>query len=220
MRRIAALLTLVLAQGGCSLMLVDKPAASYRVAEAPRCSTARGGIGLDVVFAILWGVGGVALLADDEAQASLGAMAIAGVHALSARAGSKWTGRCETWRNEHDAWLAQRSLAPERAAVAGSGGTEIELGARGGVCLPGGTCEGALVCNQEVGRCMRAADLPGPKRAPGASEPRAVAADGSVRPDPARETAATGPEDAPAGEARPDRSGAHARWSEFWKEVR
>lgn len=44
MTRIAAVLVLALAQGGCSLMFIDKPPDSYRVSESPKCSTAGGGV--------------------------------------------------------------------------------------------------------------------------------------------------------------------------------
>jgi hypothetical protein len=128
--RVAAtsLVALAIGQAGCAIIMQQPPKANRAPGEAPVCSTGRGGVALDGVFAALLGAGALAALASDEPGAALGIGAVAGLYAWSGLTGHRSASACEAAIEDYQIEIAARSPA-RPAAPTRPDGPPIELAA-------------------------------------------------------------------------------------------
>lgn len=115
MRRGLALATALVMSSGCSWVFQERLPSNYKPKYQPRCSTSKGLVVLDGVFAVLNGLTVVAELANPARTTQDDALLLGGaiwtvVHMASGVSGSRWADHC---RDAQDAWDADDGDARE-----------------------------------------------------------------------------------------------------------
>ncbi len=80
---------------GCAVVTSQPPAEDRRVSDPPVCSTGRGGVAVDSIFAIALGAGAMAAIDQEEGDAALGLGLIGALFVASAVSGHRSAVRCE-----------------------------------------------------------------------------------------------------------------------------
>ncbi|HUH05211.1 MAG TPA: hypothetical protein VML75_24600 [Kofleriaceae bacterium] len=153
LRVAAAALSLLV---GCSVALTKRVPSDHPPDEAPECTAGYSLALADSLFAVLYGVGAVTLLATaddpDDANDSLtplgiGAIVLGSLHLVSAGYGAYQRNRCRAAQD--------RAPLPDpnryRPDAPGPGNL-------GGPCLNDGTCEGILRCDPPMRTCVEPTD--------------------------------------------------------------
>jgi hypothetical protein len=231
MRNAALLTALIYSLSGCAALTMSSPKSSSP-ADPPRCSEARGAVVIDGIFAGLYGLGGVALLAADEGGLGLLVGSLAAIHVASAVAGNRSATRCTKAHEAHEAWLESGAPRPSFPVD-----TEVAMGAAGSACYPNETCNPGLTCDQTSNLCIVPRPAPGQpdtSAPPDSTTADSTTADRPSAPAPAAPPAGSQPaqprpaSDRPAAPpSRAERPGrqptpprSHEPWGDFWREVK
>jgi len=149
---LAALLCVTLAAPGCSIVLTHRVPSNQPPDEYPDCTSSLAPSVADAIFAVLYSVGGVALLTANENAnndgKSFGTMGLVGVALAVVHLGSAGYG---AWQRGRCVAAKQRTPLPDRNHY------QIDTpgaGSLGGPCEEDGTCEGALECDPTMRVCI------------------------------------------------------------------
>ena len=149
----SVLVAIALLTSGCSVVLVNKPPSKVTPGQYPDCHESSAAPLGDGLLAGLIGLSAAA--SDGDASERIVAGAIAGIYALSAGLGFRWSSRCTTLRSEWKEGHSDRALVPGPAPVKEVRPERLPEGTAAGVCYPNLTCNRGLYCDPTIKRCRR-----------------------------------------------------------------